>query len=70
MNEDDEAMDDPPEQEISLEEAERNVTEALDATEVLVCAECDTEIDEGLRDISQIRFRTNLCKEGGPVWSN
>jgi hypothetical protein len=63
MNEDDEAMDDPPEQEISLEEAERNVTEALDATEVLVCAECDTEIDEGLRDISQIRFRTNLCKE-------
>jgi hypothetical protein len=65
MNEDDEAMDDPPEQEVSLEEAEQNVTEALGAEAVMTCTEegCGKEIDMGMHDISQIRFRTNLCKE-------
>lgn len=53
------------EKEVSLEEAEQNVTEALDAQAVLVCTQegCGVEVDDAMHEISQIRFRTNLCKE-------
>jgi hypothetical protein len=44
-------------------EAQANIVEALAAAEVFACATCGKEVDQGMQEISQIRFRTYLCRD-------
>lgn len=51
-------------EQVTPEEAMKNVEEGLDAEEVFTCEECGVVVeDDGMRDISMVRYRTYLCKE-------
>lgn len=56
--------DDQDEESPALEKAEELVKEELGGEEVIVCSVCKNPVeDENLLELSQIRFRTNLCRE-------
>lgn len=58
----------PTEEEATSQDQETDAVEELkeqlDAEEVKICAECKTEVDDNdLLELTQIRFRKNLCRE-------